>query len=177
MLKPIEDTLIWRGMEKLMRGVLVICSVLLVLVIGTAVFMRYIMDSVFFGSEEILALLATWLYWVGGSYGSYEDSHISADMTNLFIRNDRVRGIFKIIVRFITVVITGTFAYWATTVYLINNIEAGTVTTALRIPYITSKVALSVGFVLMFLYAIYHFIRSIHPRKDVEQAEQGGEAP
>lgn len=180
-MKPIETTLIWRFMEKLMRWILILCSGLLVIVIGIAVFMRYVMNSVFFGSDEILALLAIWLYWIGGAYGSYEDSHISADMSSLFIKNPKVLHVFQTAVRGITVVISGIFAYWSVANYLIRNITHPTTTTGLRIPHLTSKIALTIGFCLMFLYSFYHFIRALRPRtdlegSDLESAEEGGTA-
>ena len=86
-MKPIEKTFIWKLMEALMRWLLMISGVLLIVVITISVFMRYVLKSALFGSEEILALLAIWLYWIGGAYGSYEDSHIYADKTGKMIRN------------------------------------------------------------------------------------------
>lgn len=173
-MKPIEDTLLWKVMERLMRIILIACSALLVIVIGVAVFMRYVMDSVFFGSDEILALLAIWLYWIGGAYGSYKESHVSADMSSLVIKDEKALHIFRIVVRAITVVISAVFAYWSVVNYAIRNITMGTVTTGLRIPYITSKIALTIGFCLMFFYALYHFIRAIHPGKSPDPAQEGG---
>ena len=69
-MKPIEKTFIWKLMEALMRWLLMISGVLLIVVITISVFMRYVLKSALFGSEEILALLAIWLYWIGGAYGS-----------------------------------------------------------------------------------------------------------
>ena len=109
-MKPIEQTRIWKFMEKMMKWILILCGAFLVIVIAIAVFMRYIMHSTLFGSEEILALLAIWLYWIGGAYGSYEDSHISADMTNLLLRNERVRHVYQGFIRGLTMVISGIFA-------------------------------------------------------------------
>ena len=172
-LKPIEDTFIWRLLEIIMRVILIVTSILLVIIIGISVYMRYVMDSVFFGSDELLALLAIWLYWVGGAYGSYEHSHISADMTGLFIKNEKVLNIVRTVVKGVTVVITGVFAYWSIFEYFVNNITSSAVTTALRIPYWCSRSALTVGLVLMFLYSVYHFVRALHPRKDGGETEKG----
>lgn len=173
-MKPIEKTLIWKIMEKLMRWLLIVCGVLLVIVITISVFMRYVMNSTLFGSEEILALLAIWLYWIGGAYGSFEDSHISADMTGMIIRNERVREIYRVIIRGVTMVIAGIFAYWGVFSYGIQIVTAGTRTTGLRIPLVTSRIALSISFCLMFLYSIYHFVRAVHPMKDEEEEKKGG---
>ena len=164
MFRPIEDTLLWKGIEKLLSFALISCGALLVVVIGVSVFMRYVMKSVFFGADEILTLLAIWLYWLGGAYASYEDSHISADMTNLFIKNDKTRRIFNLAVRAVTLFTSAVFAYWSVKYYAIRNIRVGTLTTGLRIPHLASKAALTVGLCLMFLYTLYHFIRGLRPR-------------
>lgn len=168
-MKPIEKTFIWKALEKVMRWLLIISGVLLVIVITISVFMRYVMNSTLFGSEEILALLAIWLYWIGGAYGSYEDSHISADMTNLLIRNEKIRAKYQLFIRGVTVVIAGVFAYWAVFSYGVQIVTAGTRTTGLRIPLVTSRIALTVSFCLMFLYSVYHFVRAIHPLKEEEK--------
>ena len=162
-MKPIEQTHIWKFMERLMSWILIICGVCLILVIAVSVIMRYCLESTLFGYEEILALAAIWLYWIGGAYGSYEDSHISADMTNLLIRNEKIRHIYHGFVRILTAVITGVFAYWSIFNYAIPNFKAGTRTTGLRIPMIYSRIAITIAFVLMFIYSIYHLVRYFKP--------------
>ena len=162
-MKAIENTFIWKLLEKIMRYLLIIAGALLIIIMGISVFMRYVMNSTLFGSEEILALLAIWLYWIGGAYGSYEDSHISADMTDLLIRNEKFRAKYKIFIRGLTVVICGVFAYWGVFKYGVLIVNQGARTTGLHIPLVTSRIALSIAFVLMFFYSIYHFVRSLHP--------------
>ncbi len=51
-------------------------------------------------------------------------------------------------------------------------VTAGTRTTGLRIPLVTSRIALSISYCLMFLYSIYHFVRAVHPMKDEEDEEE-----
>ena len=174
-MKPIEKTAIWKIVEKIMSWILVIFSALLVIVITLAVFMRYVMNSTLFGNEEILALLAIWVYWIGGAYGSYEDSHISADMTDLFFKSEKLKHSIRVVIRAVTVFITGCFAYWACTGWAVRNLTLVTYTTGLRIPKYTSQLALTVAFVLMFLYAIYHLYRAIRPLKE-DSDVKGGDA-
>lgn len=175
MMKPIEETMIWKVLHKSMSAVLMLCSVLLVTVIGLSVFMRFVLGSNLYGSNEILALLAIWLYWIGGGYGSYEDSHISADMTNLMIKSENVKHIVKVIVRAITAVISCVFAYWSIVEFAIPNIASNTYTTGLRIPYIASKISLTVGLCLMAIYSIYHLVREVVPYKNSSVVETEGE--
>jgi TRAP-type C4-dicarboxylate transport system permease small subunit len=51
------------------------------------VIMRYFFQSPLVGIEELAAYVAFWLYFIGGAYGSYERSHISADISQLVFKN------------------------------------------------------------------------------------------
>lgn len=52
------------------------------------VIMRYFFKAPLVGIEELAAYIAFWLYFIGGSYGSYERSHISADLSQLVFKNE-----------------------------------------------------------------------------------------
>jgi len=173
---PIENSRIWRGVASFMRVALVICGACLIILVGMSVFLRYILHTSFVGTDDLIVLFAIWLYWLGGAYGSYEGSHISADLTNVFIKNEKLKSRINIVVKLITALIAGVFAYWSIAKYAIWNIQAGTTTTGLRIPYLTSNIALTICLCLMFMYAIYHFVRAVVPEKDIGIAtlEEGG---
>ena len=51
------------------------------------VIMRYFFQAPLVGIEEFAAYTAFWLYFIGGSYGAYERSHISADLSQLLFKN------------------------------------------------------------------------------------------
>lgn len=51
------------------------------------VIMRYFFKAPLVGIEELAAYVAFWLYFIGGSYGAYERSHISADLSQLFFKD------------------------------------------------------------------------------------------
>lgn len=172
-LKPIEETLIWKFMEKMLSFFLILGSAAMLILIVTNVIARYIFNSAIFGAEEILGFLIVWMYWIGGTYGSLEDSHISADMTNLLIKNDRSRHCYQIVVRFVTMVIVGVFCYWSLTNYAPRIISAGSTTPGLHIPYVVGKIVIPVALTLMFLYSVYWFVRTIHPYQKESDGEEG----
>jgi len=175
--KPIEEWLIWKLCEKAMKWILIIASVVLICVVGATVFIRYCLSGDFFGSDEIITLFAMWLYWLGGAYGSYEGSHITADLTNLFIKNEKALHGVHIFVNAMNVIITGIFSYWAIFNYALWNISSGKVTSGLSIPFVWSDIAITVSFVLMFIYSVYHLVRLFIPRADAEVVvAEGGEA-
>lgn len=174
-LKPIEETFVWKALEKLLSAFLVLGSASMLILIVANVIARYIFDSAIFGAEEILGFLIVWMYWIGGTYGSLEDSHISADMTGLLIKNDKLRHRYQIVTRFVTMVIVGVFCCWSLTNYAPQIISAGSTTPGLHIPYVVGKIVIPIALTMMFLCSIYWFIRTIRPyqaqRPEGEEAE------
>ena len=75
----IENSIVFRALLKVEVAVLIITSVLAAAFVFAGVFLRYVLKSNFFGQEEILTVVAMWLYWMGGIYGTYENSHRPED--------------------------------------------------------------------------------------------------
>ena len=168
-IKPIEDWILWKGLIKIEKIILAAASIAVILCVCGSVFMRYVLKIDLFGIEEIITLLAMWIYWMGGVYGSYEQSHINADITNVFVKTDKGKRIVLIVKGFLTVMISGVFAYWSVADYLLWNLSSNTATIGLHIPYIYSSCVITISFVMMFLYFTYHFIRLLVPRKTEEE--------
>lgn len=171
-MKPIEETIVWKALEKLLSVFLVVGSSSMLILIVANVIMRYIFDSAIFGAEEILGFLIVWMYWIGGTYGSLEDSHISADMTSLLIKNDKARHNYQIVTRFVTMVIVGVFCFWSLTNYAPRIISAGSTTPGLHIPYVVGKIVIPIALTMMFLCSIYWFIRTLRPYQKEQSAEK-----
>ena len=174
-LKPIEETFIWKAFDKIMSAFLVIGSLSMLILMVSNVIARYIFNSTIFGAEEILGFLIIWMYWMGGSYGSFEDSHISADMTHLLIRNETVRHKYHIVVRFVTMIIVGILDFWSLTRYAPKIIAAGSSTPGLHIPYLVGKIVIPIALTIMFIMSIYWCSRTLHPYKKAEETKEAEE--
>lgn len=68
--------------------------------------MRYIVKHPFIGIEELAAYVAFWLYFIGGSYGSYERSHITADISSVIFKDPVKYAKFHALVCLVTTLIT-----------------------------------------------------------------------
>lgn len=169
-IKPIEDWIVWRYMVKCQRFILIVTSIIIVLTITAGVLMRYILKTDLFGIEEIMTLIAMWLYWVGGSYGSYEDSHIKADLCASLIKTERGFKILNIIIHAITVGVLCVLTKWGVE-FAIWNIKSGGKTPGWGIPTIASQIPITISFIMMLFYSIYHLIRTIIPRVDTKGDE------
>ncbi len=171
-LKPIEETFLWKAFDKLMSAFLVLGSLSMLTLMVSNVIARYIFNSTIFGAEEVLTFLIVWMYWMGGAYGSFEDSHISADMTNLLIKNDAFRHKYQTVVRFVTIIIVGVLWYWSITRYAPKIIAAGSTTPGLHMPYVIGKIVIPISLTIMFIMSIYWFIRTVHPYKNAKKKEE-----
>ena len=73
-----KEAAIFRILEKVMTVIMIGSSIILTIMIGVSVYIRYVLHDSFRGNEELITLFAMWLYWIGAAYGSYEDTHITA---------------------------------------------------------------------------------------------------
>lgn len=173
--KPIEELLIWKASVHVQRAILAFASMAAVVcVCGTAI-ARYVFQRDLFGIEEVITLLAMWIYWIGGVYRSYEKSHITADMFSVMMKTDKARFRLDVVVNVLTVMISAVFAYWSIVDYFVWNVQANTVTTGLHIPYLASNIAITISFAMMFLYFLYHLIRLFIPRNETMGAGEEAE--
>lgn len=174
MRKPIEETGFWKGLLHVERFILVTTSVLAFGLVGVGVFTRYVLGIDFFGQEEVITVVAMWLYWIGGVYGSYEDSHIKADILTTFIPNPRIVRMIQAMVMVISIAVTAVFLKWSMD-YVAWSLETGGKTVGLKIPLILSQLPLTIGFAMMLFYSVYHLIRILKTREETGE-EKAGEA-
>ena len=117
---------------KIQEYICILCGIFIALTIICAAFMRYILKMNFGGSEELILFAAFWFYFMGSSLAFREDSHITADMSSLFFKNEKTKKYIHCIKYSISMIIA-----------LI----------ALR--------SILVSFILMAVYLLMHTIRSI----------------
>lgn len=160
MRKPIEEFFWWKAFVAFNRGLLLFCCVISVGTIVASVLMRYVFKSDLYGLEEIITLATMWLYFMGGVDGSYEDSHIDADVMSLIIKSDKTKRILKIFIKVVCLGVSIVFAKWGLD-YLKWAVAVGGVTQTLRIPMLLSRLPLSVAFILMVFFNAYHLVNAI----------------
>ncbi|WP_240374025.1 TRAP transporter small permease [Bacillus piscicola] len=153
-------TVIWKSLLNIQRTILITCSLFIIIGISLNVVFRYILEKSLFGIEEIIVVFAFWLYFIGGSYGSYERSHITADITNSYITNEKIRLLVKAVVSLITLVICLVFTYWAVE-FIVWAIQQGAESPALHIPAYIPQSAIFIGFILMSFYLSINFIQDV----------------
>jgi TRAP-type C4-dicarboxylate transport system permease small subunit len=91
--------------------VTVFCSLALSALIAAAAFTRYIIRGDLFGYEEWVKLIAFWLYFMGGAYGAYNNTHVSADLIDAYLVG-KPRQIMTFIRQLITSAMSILFVYF-----------------------------------------------------------------
>lgn len=151
-MKKREDHPVWKALIVIQRTAIIIMGAGTSLIVAGACILRWFNIN-FSGFEELLVMVAFWLYMVGCAYGSFEKSQITADILAVM-----GKGAFKEIVSLIRTILTAVlcviFFVWA--VRLLSwAIEIDTRTPVYRIP-----MALGYGSMLFGtgLSAFYHIV-------------------
>ena len=137
---------------KVQYGVSVVAALALLVMIGYEVFARYVLRSSLMGIEELMLFPIIWLYMLGGANASYEKSHIECGILTLYVKKEKSQKIFEAVKRTLCVIILTWLCYWGFFFYSysLKTWKLADITFA---PLFFANVALTVGFVLMLIYA------------------------
>lgn len=143
-------------------------------IVCTIVFSRYFFKVDIKGIEEFMYFALVWLMFLGGATGSYENSHVRADTIATLVKNKTVLRVNAFLQNTLTVLISGTFAFFAL-IMVRNNIQLPSRTTVHRMPFLIGYSAVLYSGILMFLYSALHyysFLRSFFSGKTDPPPEQ-----
>ena len=158
--------LIWVVLLKVQRIVMLLTICISSGAIMAEVLMRYIFKTSLIGIEELAAYIAFWLYFIGSAYGTYERSHIKAELTHMLIKNPRHYAISRATTSFISVVLSGyaVVLAWRYSEWGIRRMEQSSATfLGSTYPVVYFQFSLLVGFTLMCFYFLVEFIQWLTP--------------
>jgi TRAP-type C4-dicarboxylate transport system permease small subunit len=141
------------------KALMKITNLLIAVILFVSVILRFCFKTNIAGYEEILAVCAFWLYFMGSAYGSFENSHIRADMIE-FIKNEKLKRILKLIALILVVVANVVVINWAYE-FVAYSLIQGQISTSLDMPLWVVKGAILVGLVYMLIFNVYHCIYAI----------------
>jgi TRAP-type C4-dicarboxylate transport system permease small subunit len=142
------------------KGIMFIANVAIITIILTVAFLRYLLKINFLGSEEIILLIASWMYFLGSAIACYEGSQVSADLLSSSLKTERQRAVLSLVQFVISLVLFGVLTVWAFN-YLRWSLAKRSVTPVYHLPLAISHVALLVSFFFSFLYQIMHIYRTV----------------
>lgn len=158
--------LIWLVLLKVQRIVMLLTICISSGAIMAEVLMRYIFKTSLIGIEELAAYIAFWLYFIGSAYGTYERSHIKAELTHMLIKNQRHYAISRATTSFISVVLSGyaVVLAWRYSEWGIRRMEQSSATfLGSTYPVVYFQFSLLIGFTLMCFYFLVEFIQWLTP--------------
>ncbi|MDD3169296.1 MAG: TRAP transporter small permease subunit [Eubacteriales bacterium] len=153
-MNKLEQTAFWKALRKLLRFGLILSAILVTLITFAAVITRELNVN-FLGYEEILIICAFWLYMLGTAYGSYEDSHIKADVIVVMMPEGRMKSTLAMIRNALSLILGILFLAWAFQLFQWTIIMENK-TPVWRIPMTVSQSSLLFGLtVASFYHAVY----------------------
>ncbi len=158
-MNKLEKTAFWIGLSRFLRAGLIVTACLVTLITFGSVIYRAL-NMNFLGYEEILIICAFWLYMLGTAYGSYENSHIKADVIVVMMPDGFAKSLIAIIRNTLSLVLGFVFFLWA--VQLFGwTIEMGNKTPVWRIPYTVSQSSMLFGLLFVTFYNIVYLYDEI----------------
>jgi TRAP-type C4-dicarboxylate transport system permease small subunit len=148
---------IWNGLLFAQRWLMMVAGCFVTVLVFVEVMLRYVFGSPLFGVEELVCLIAMWLYFIGASYGAYDRSHIKAELIHLWVKTPRSYALVRSVTSFITLVLCIIMITWSYP-YLIWGIKKGETSQALLLPMVLSQSAIFFGAILMSLYFVVELV-------------------
>jgi len=142
---------IWNGVVRLQRWFLIVAGCMITVFVFIEVMLRYVFESPLFGIEELITVIAMWLYFIGASLGAYDRTHIKADVIHVWVKSPRGMAIIHTVNSLVTVFLSAVMATWCYD-YFIFGIKRWGATPALRLPLVIPQSAVFVGAILMTIY-------------------------
>jgi len=153
-------------------SILVTCTALLAVLLITNVFARTFFQSIYF-AEEISKFLVMLTTFTGVSYAVRKARHIRMGAF-LDAMPEKMEKVFIIIISIVSAVVMGIMA-WFSYKYLMNAMEMGHMTPALRVPKWTFYVIIPVGFGLACIQYIRTVIKNLTEKKPWQSPDQRSE--
>lgn len=110
------------------------------------------------------------MYFIGASYGSYEESHITADILSQFVgeKSQLKLAIFSKCVQ----AVVGLPLIYLSFEMLQYDIKTQQATVDLEIPLLWSQAPIFIGFTLMTFYALVYIVRDVYKLKNFAEMKK-----
>ncbi|MDR1043869.1 MAG: TRAP transporter small permease [Candidatus Adiutrix sp.] len=152
-----------RILPKIMRFIIISTQITFTLIIFGSVVARLFFGRDLYGNEDFILIAAFWLYMIGGAYGSFENSHIKADILTESLKDGPLKKFLltcsSVLETIVNLVIT--LCGWQLVVW---GLAKGAKSVSWKIPMVVPQSAIFVGFALMLIYSIRQTYRYLTGR-------------
>ena len=165
----------WIALRRLLRLILILLFSIVTLGMFFEIWLRYLLKLPLMGIEEVAALAAFWLYFIGGAYASYERSHVKAELIHLFLSR-RALAVVQVMTSLLATSLGCLLSIWGFH-YVIWAIAKNPASPIFRMPMVYVQSSIFVGFVLISFYSFIELIDKIrnmfHEYHRQEYSERG----
>ncbi len=154
-LKTIDNISEW-----IANWILVITGIAVCGLIFAGAFLRYVIHTDFYGSEELILLAAFWLYFIGSALAAKHDTQIKAEMVDMFIKNKKVLNIISIIRYVVNLAVSILASVWSVE-YVIWNINMNARSNVFRFPVVIAVLPIAISFIAWTIYCIRDLVLGI----------------
>jgi TRAP-type C4-dicarboxylate transport system permease small subunit len=169
-----ENNIIWKSLIAAQKIVMFITGMATMIIVALAMVLRFFFNVDLVGYEEVLAMVAMWLYMIGSAYGSYEKSQIAADILNLYLKEGKLKTTVNVLRSGLTLGLGLVFNVWAWQ-FAVWAITMNTRTPVWRLPMVIGQGSIFVGLTLMSFYNIVYFYDDIKAAVPVFKKQLGKE--
>ncbi|MGB0466724.1 MAG: TRAP transporter small permease [Pontibacterium sp.] len=132
---------------------------------------RYVLEIPVMGLEESLLYPTLWLYVLGAVNASRENTHIRANVLEIFLKNARQFCHLAILGEVLSLIVGCWLTYWAWD-FTKYSWRVWKESPTLYLPTFYVDVALLTGLILMMLYTLVHLVRHIRSLPGIEESEK-----
>ena len=130
---------------------------LLTLAMFVEIVSRYVFHNSFFGLEHFIGFASMWIYFIGSAYGSYERSHVKAELIRTIIHSKRAYNIIRAVSAAVSTAVSGIFVVWSYE-FCMDSIAMKETTWAYHVPMVYFQASLLIGGILMAAYFLWETI-------------------
>ena len=137
-----------RVMRILLAGLMMVFSALVFL----QVLIRYVIHLGLFGLNDVTALMAVWMYFLGAGYAALWGEHIVAGLLDVMLPDGSpLHKVISVLAATLSAATMLVFAFWATE-YGAWALERGAVTDELKLPRVHLAVPIALGCLMMAVF-------------------------
>ncbi|RKL64800.1 hypothetical protein CR203_24350 [Salipaludibacillus neizhouensis] len=154
-----------KTLVKVQKGIMIISSILILIGLFLSVCLRYVFKIDLFGIEELLLIPIFLLYFIGAAQGSYEKSHITADILESYVKSGKIKAWNRLVTSVVVLIVCLIITFWNSQ-YIFWSFNNGGNTSGYQIPLFIPHGTVLIGFILMSFYSLIDFFRQISMVKD-----------
>jgi TRAP-type C4-dicarboxylate transport system permease small subunit len=121
---------------------------------------RYVLQIPMMGLEEVLVFFALWLYVLGSVNASREDTQITANVLDVFLKTERSKLMIRVTADIMGLVVALWLTWWAWD-YFLYAWKVWKLSPTRYIPMFYGECALFIGLALMTAYGAVHCVHNV----------------